>query len=36
MSDIIKWCNENEGFLTAILSLATVFVSILAIIKRNY
>ncbi len=32
MSDIIKWCNENEGFLTAILSLATVFVSILAII----
>lgn len=32
MNDIIKWCNENEGFLTAILSIATLFVSIIAIV----
>ena len=32
MTDIIKWCNDNQGFLSAILSLGTLFVSVIAII----
>lgn len=32
MSETIEWCNSNQGFLTAILSLATLLVSIIAII----
>lgn len=32
MVDFIKWCNDNQGFLSAILSLGTLFVSVLAII----
>ena len=28
----IEWCNENNGFLTAILSMLTLFVSIVAIV----
>jgi len=32
MQEIIKWCNENEGFTNAILTCATVFVSIVAIL----
>lgn len=32
MTDIIKWCNDNQGFLSAVLSLGTLFVSVIAII----
>lgn len=32
MTDIIKWCNDNQGFLSAVLSLGTLLVSIIAII----
>ena len=32
MSSIIEWCNINNGFLTGILSLFTLIVSIIAII----
>lgn len=32
MEEIIKWCNENNGFLTGLLSLLTVIVSIIAIV----
>lgn len=28
----IEWCNENNGFLTAILSILTLFVSIVAVV----
>lgn len=30
--DIITWCNENNGFLTGILSLLTLLVSIIAVV----
>lgn len=29
--DLINWCNGNQGFLSAILSVVTIFISILAI-----
>ena len=32
MEEIIKWCNDNNGFLTGVLSLLTLVVSIIAII----
>jgi len=32
MQDIIRWCNENEGFTNATLTCATVLISIVAII----
>ena len=32
MSSIIEWCNINNGFLTGILSLLTLMVSIIAIV----
>lgn len=32
MKEIIKWCNLNTGFISAILSLMTIIVSMLAII----
>lgn len=32
MSSIIEWCNINSGFLTGILSLLTLIVSIIATI----
>lgn len=32
MSEIIKWCNLNTGFISAILSLMTIMISVLAII----
>lgn len=30
--EIIEWCNNNQGFISAILSLLTLIVSIIAII----
>ena len=30
--EIIQWCNNNEGFLTMLLSLFTLVTSIIAII----
>jgi hypothetical protein len=32
MGDIIQWCNDNNGFLTGVLSLLTLIVSIVAIV----
>lgn len=32
MGEIIQWCNENNGFLTGILSLLTLLVSVIAIV----
>ena len=32
MGEIIKWCNDNNGFLTGILSLLTLFVSVIAVV----
>lgn len=32
MTDVINWCNTNNGFLTGVLSLLTLIVSIIAII----
>lgn len=32
MSEFIQWCNENQGFLTIVLSALTLLVSIIAII----
>ena len=32
MQDIIRWCNDNNGFLTAILSVIGLFLSIIAIV----
>lgn len=32
MSDLIQWCNDNNGFLTAILSVIGLFLSIIAIV----
>lgn len=32
MGEIIKWCNDNNGFLTGILSLLTLFVSVFAVV----
>ena len=32
MGEVIQWCNENNGFLTGVLSLLTLVVSIIAII----
>lgn len=32
MEEFIKWCNENNGCLTGLLSLLTVIVSIIAIV----
>lgn len=29
MSDIIEWCNDNQGFLSAVLSITTVLISVL-------
>ena len=31
MADFIKWCNENSGFLTAILSITGLLLSLIAI-----
>lgn len=31
MMDMINWCNGNQGFLSAVLSVVTIFISILAI-----
>lgn len=36
MSDIIKFCNENQGFFSAILSLCSLLVSIIAIFLSFY
>lgn len=30
--EIIEWCNNNQGFISAILSLLTLIASIIAII----
>lgn len=32
MDECIKWCNENNGFLTAILALLSLFISVLAVV----
>lgn len=32
MTDFIKWCNDNNGFLTAILSIIGLFLSIIAMV----
>lgn len=32
MSDLIQWCNDNNGFLTAILSAIGLFLSTIAIV----
>lgn len=32
MGEIIRWCNDNNGFLTGILSLLTLFVSVIAVV----
>ena len=32
MQDIIQWCNDNNGFLTAILSAVGLFLSTIAIV----
>ena len=32
MEEIIRWCNDNNGFLTGILSLLTLFVSVIAVV----
>lgn len=29
--DLVKWCNENQGFVTAIFSFSTVLISVVAI-----
>ena len=29
---IVQWCNDNSGFVSAVLSLITIFISVLAII----
>lgn len=31
MQDLISWCNENEGFTNAVLSCATIFISVVAV-----
>lgn len=31
MGEIIKWCNDNNGFLTGLLSLLTLVVSVIAV-----
>lgn len=31
LGEIIKWCNENNGFLTALLALLSLFLSAFAI-----
>ncbi len=31
MTNILNWCNCNQGFLSAVLSVATIFISILTI-----
>ena len=36
MSDIIRFCNENQGFFSAILSLCSLLVSIIAICLSFY
>ena len=35
MDCAIKWCNENQGFISAILALATLFISAYAIYKST-
>lgn len=30
--DVIQWCNENNGFLTAILSVVGLMLSVIAIV----
>ena len=32
MNDFIQWCNDNQGFLTFILSALTILISIIAIV----
>ena len=32
MEEIIKWCNDNNGFLTGVLSLLTLVVSVIAVV----
>ena len=32
MQDIIVWCNENEGFVAMVLSLVTIFFSVIAMV----
>ena len=29
---VIKWCNDNQGFLTAVLTVVSIFLSVMAII----
>lgn len=29
--DIIKWCNQNQGFLSFVLSVVTIFISVIAL-----
>ena len=36
LSTIIEWCNSNQGFVSGILSLLTLFVSIIAICISLY
>lgn len=31
MNEIIAWCNQNEGFLSFVLSVVTIVISIIAI-----
>lgn len=31
MKDIILWCNENEGFISAVLSIVTIILSGVAV-----
>ena len=35
MNCVIAWCNENQGFLSGALTLATLFISAYAIIKSS-
>lgn len=31
MTDLIKWCNDNQGFLSALLAMLSVILSVIAI-----
>lgn len=33
--NLIEWCNDNEGFLSFMLSLLTILISVIAIIASN-
>ena len=32
MGEVIRWCNDNNGFLTGVLSLLTLVVSVIAVV----